>query len=98
LSTVGRAQLNIDTGTAVDAADAGGGEVWNVLREWVLRPDATSVNGGGLSSLGQRVVSRVEVFAFFQVFGQVVSFGGELAVETEETLFVGRERLGLQLV
>lgn len=59
----------------------------------MLRTNGTGVDGGGFAGFGEGVVARVEVFALFEVFGEVVGFRGELAVEAEETLFVWAEGL-----
>lgn len=66
----------------------------DVLREGVLGADAAGVDARGLAGFGEGVVAAVEVFAVFELLGEVVGFGGELAVETEEALLVGGERLG----
>jgi hypothetical protein len=68
-------------------------QVRDVLRERVLRAHAAGIDGACLASFRECVVARVEVLAFLEVLGQVVGFGGELAVEAEEALLVGGEGL-----
>lgn len=65
----------------------------DVLREGVLGADAAGVDARGLAGFGERVVAAVEVFAVFELLGEVVGFGGEFAVEAEEALLVGGEGL-----
>lgn len=67
----------------------------DVFGEWVLRAYAAGIDGGGFTGFGERVVPAVEVLAFFEVLGEVVGFGGELAVEAEEALLVGGKGLFL---
>jgi hypothetical protein len=74
-------------------AHAGRCQVRDVLGQWVLRAHAAGVDGARLAGLGERVVARVEVLALLEVLGQVVRFGGELAVQSEEALLVGGEGL-----
>lgn len=66
----------------------------DVLREGVLGADAAGVDARGFAGFGEGVVAAVEVFAVFELLGEVVGFGGELAVEAEEALLVGGEGLG----
>jgi hypothetical protein len=68
-----------------------GGEVGNVLGDGVLRANGTSVNAVTLAGLGHGIVARVEVLAILEMLGEVVRSGGQLAVEAEETLFLGSE-------
>lgn len=59
----------------------------------MLATNGPGVDRGGFSGFGKGVVAGVEVFALFEVFGQMIRFGGELAVEAEEALFVWGEGL-----
>ena len=68
-------------------------QVRDVFGEGMLGTDAAGVDGASFAGLGQRVVARVEVLALFEVLGQVVGLGGELAIEAEESLLVWGERL-----
>ena len=65
----------------------------DVLGNWVLRADGAGVDTVALAGLGHGVVARVEVLAVLEVLGEVVGARGELAVEPEEALFFGGERL-----
>lgn len=63
----------------------------NVLGERMLRADGTSVNTITLAGLGHGIVTRVEILAVLEMLCEVVGSRGQLAVETEETLFLGSE-------
>lgn len=65
----------------------------DVLGERVLRANAAGVDARGLAGFGEGVVAGVEVLALFEVLGEVVGLGRQLAVEAEETLLVGGEGL-----
>lgn len=65
----------------------------DVLGERVLGTNTAGVDRASLAGLGESVVARVEVFPLLEVFGKVIGFRGELAVETEESLLVRREGL-----
>lgn len=58
----------------------------DVLWDGMLGSDGTCVDAVTLASLGHGVVAGIEVFAFLEMLGEVVGAGGELSVETEETL------------
>jgi hypothetical protein len=58
----------------------------------MLRANAFVVDRTSFSSFGESVVTRVEVF----VLREVAKFGGELAVEAEESSLVDGERLRLK--
>jgi hypothetical protein len=67
--------------------------VGDVLGERVLGTNTTGVDRASLAGLRESVVTRVEVFPLLEVFGKVIGFRRELAIETEESLLVGRKRL-----
>jgi hypothetical protein len=67
--------------------------VRDVFWERMLGANTAGVDTASLAGFGERIVAAVEVLAFFEMLGEVVGFGGELAVETEKTLLVGRQRL-----
>jgi hypothetical protein len=83
--------MNVAIATTALACDAyaGGREMWDVLWERMLTANAFGVDRAGFSGFGESVVTGIEVFALFEVVG----FGGELAVEAEESLLVGGEGL-----
>ena len=83
----------VPTPTLVGTANARRGEVRDVLWKRVLGANASSIDRTGLAGLGESVVARVEVLAFLEVLREVVGLGGQLAVETEETLLVWGQRL-----
>lgn len=66
-------------------------QVRDVFGDGVLRANGTGVVA--LAGLGHGIVARVEVFAVFQVLGEVVGSRGKLAVEAEEPLLIRGERL-----
>jgi len=68
--------------------------MWYVLWERMLGADVFGVDRTGFSGLGESVVTRVEVF----VLREVAEFGGELAVEAEESLLVGGEGADIDFV
>jgi len=72
--------------------------VRDVFGERMFSADGTGVDGGGGTGFAECVVAAVEVLAFFEVFSKVVGFGGQLSVETEKTLLVGREGADVDLV
>jgi len=76
--------------SAVDGAR----EVRDVLGDGVLRAHGARVDAVGLAGFGEGVVARIKVLAFLEVLGEVVGSRGEFAVEAEEALLFGRERLG----
>lgn len=80
---------DVGTGASVD----GGGQVGDVLGDWVLGAHSAGVDSVTFAGLGHGVVARVEVLAVLEMLGEVVGTGGELAVETEETLLLGGEGL-----
>jgi hypothetical protein len=43
--------------------------VRDVFRERVLGANTAGVDGAGLAGFGESIVARVEIFAFFEVFG-----------------------------
>jgi hypothetical protein len=59
----------------------------------VLGADGAGVDAVALAGLGHGVVAGVEVLAVLEMLGEVVGAGGELAVEAEEALLLGGERL-----
>lgn len=61
----------------------GGREVGDVLGNRVLGADGTSIYTIALSGLGHGIVTGIEVFAVFEMLGEVVGAGGELAIEAE---------------
>jgi len=63
----------------------------DVFRQWVLGSDTAGVDRACFASLGQGIVSRIEILSLFEMFGQVVGFGRELSVEAEQALLVRRE-------
>jgi hypothetical protein len=70
----------------------------DVLRERMFSADATGVEGLGLTSLGHGVITGVEVFALFEVFGEVIGFGGDFTIEAEESLLIWGERSDINFV
>lgn len=68
-----------------------GREVGDVLRDWMLRADGTSINAVALSGLGHGIVARVEVFTVLEMLGEVVGSRGQLAVEAEKSLLLRSE-------
>lgn len=62
--------------------------MWYVLWERMLRANAFGVDRTSFSGFGECIVTRVEVF----MLCEVAEFGGELAVESEESLLVEGER------
>ncbi len=81
------------------AIEAAGGlararQVRNVLGHGVLAADAARVQLVALAGLGHGVVAAVEVLALLQVLGEVVGLGRQLAIEAEQSLLIGGERLG----
>jgi len=73
-------------------------KMWDVLRKRVLGADGTSVDRRSGSRLAEGIVTAVEVFAFFKLFGKVIGLGGEFAVETEKFRLLWRERADVDLV
>jgi hypothetical protein len=69
----------------------------DVLRERMLRANALGVNWTGFSGCEESEITGVEVFTFFKVLCWMVGFGGELAVEAEESLLVRREGLRIMV-
>lgn len=67
--------------------------MWDIFWQRVFRTNGPGVNLAGLAGFGEGIVAGVEVFALFEVFGEVIGFGRELAVEAEEALFVWGEGL-----
>lgn len=77
----------------VTRAVHGGREVGDVLGDGVLRADGAGIDTVALAGLGHGVVARVKVLSVLEMLGEVVGAGGQLAVQTEETLLLGGERL-----
>jgi hypothetical protein len=67
--------------------------MWDVLWERMLSADAVRADRFGFSDLRESIITRVEVFTLCGVF----EFGGELSVETEKSLLLGREGLRVLL-
>jgi hypothetical protein len=59
----------------------------------MLRANAFGVNRTSFSGFGESVVTRVEVF----VLCELAEFGGELAIEVDESLVVGGEGLRVKI-
>lgn len=78
---------------SVGVAAVGGAQVGDVLGDGVLGADGAGVDAVALAGLGHGVVARVEVLAVLEDLGEVVGAGWELAVEAEEALLLGGERL-----
>ena len=68
-------------------------EVGDVLGDGVLGAYGAGVDTVALAGLGHGIVARVEVLALLEMFGKVIGAGRQLAVETEETLFLRGEGL-----
>ena len=66
-------------------------EVGNFLGNWMLRANSASVDAVALAGLGHGVVATVKIFALFQMLCKMVGAAGQLAVEAEEALLIGRE-------
>jgi len=64
----------------------------------MFRANTAGVDTGGFAGFRECVVARVEVFALFEVLGEVVRFGGELAVEAEEALLIGGEGRNIDFI
>ena len=77
---------------AVGPAD-GAREVGDVLRDGVLAADGARVDAVALPGLAHGVVAAVKVFALLEMLGEVVAAVGELAIQPEEPLLLGREGL-----
>ena len=58
----------------------------NVLWDRMLGSNGSSIDSVALTGLGHGIVAGIEVFAFFEMFGEVVGARRELSVEAEETL------------
>lgn len=69
------------------------GKMWDVLGDRMLGADSTSIYAVALASLRHGIVTRIEILALFQVLGKVVGASRELAIEAEESLLLGGERL-----
>lgn len=80
-TTVGAGSVG-DSGGGVGVVD-GGREVGDVLGNRVLGADGTSIYTIALSGLGHGIVTGIEVFAVFEMLGEVIGAGGELAIEAE---------------
>lgn len=97
----GTALVGAGAGSTADAAvmlggavvAVGRGEVGDVLGNRVLGAHGARVDRVALASLGHGIVAAVEVLAVLQVLREVVRLGGQLAVEAEEALLLGRESL-----
>ena len=85
-------------GGVVLAALLRGGGVGDVLGDGVLRANGGGVDAVALAGLGHGVVAAVKVLALLQMLGEVVGLGGELAVQAEQALLLGRERADVNLV
>jgi hypothetical protein len=70
-------------------ACAGRSEMWDILEKRMLSANVFYVDRFDFASFGESIVTRVEVLTLFRVF----QFGGELSVETEESLLFRGERL-----
>lgn len=75
------------------AVSVRGGEVGDVLGDGVLAADGAGVDAVALAGLAHGIVAAVEVLALLQVLGKMVGLRGQLAVETEEALLIGRQGL-----
>lgn len=78
---------------AVAVGAVGRGQVGDVLGHGVLAADGARVDAVALASLGHGIVAAVEVLAVLQVLGEVVRLAGQLAIQAEESLLIGREGL-----
>jgi hypothetical protein len=102
----GTALVGAGAGSAADAAvvlsgavvAVGRGEVRDVLGNRVLGAYGARVDRVALAGLGHGIVAAVKVLAVLQVLREVVRLGGQLAVEAEEALLLGRESLDVNLV
>lgn len=93
LAAAGGLQVG-DEAAGAGAVD-GRREVGDVLGDGVLGADGASVDRVGLAGLGEGVVAAVKVLALLEVLGKVIRLGWELAVQTEEPLFLRGEGLFL---
>lgn len=57
-----------DAGAVVDRRR----KVWDILGNGVLQADSARVDTVTLAGLGHGIVARVEIFAFFEMLGEVV--------------------------
>lgn len=83
---------------AVGAATGRGGrgrrrKVGDLFGDGVLGADGAGVDTVALAGLGHGVVAAVKVLALLEVLGEVVGAAGQLPVEPEEALLLGREGL-----
>jgi len=72
--------------------------MWDVFGQRVLGADYAGVDAACFAGFGEGVVTAVEVLALFEHLGEVVGFGGELAVQAEEPLLVWGEGCNIDLV
>lgn len=72
--------------------------MWDIFGEGVLGSNTAGVDRASLAGLGESIVTRVEIFPLFEVLRKMVGLGREFAVETEESLLVGREGADVDLV
>lgn len=67
--------------------------MWDVGCLRMLGADAGHARVGGFASFGEGIVAGVKIFAFFELVLEEVFLVWELAVESEEALFVSGKGL-----
>jgi len=72
--------------------------VRNIFRKRVLGAYAASVDRACLASFGQGVIAGVEILSLLEMLGHVVGLGWKLAIQSEETLLIGRQRSDVNFV
>lgn len=70
----------------------------DILRDGMFAAHGTGIDGIRLAGFAEGVVAAVEILALFEVLGEMVGSGGELAVEAEEAGFFGGEGLWISLL
>ena len=84
--------VRVEHANAVAAANRAG-EMGDIFGHGVLAANASGVDAVTFAGLAHGIVAAVEILALFKVLCEVVASAGELSVESEEALLLGREGL-----
>ena len=84
--------VRVEHANAVAAANRAG-KMGDVFGHRVLAANASGVDAVTFAGLAHGIVAAVEILALFKVLCEVVASAGELSVESEEALLLGREGL-----